>query len=990
MKNKVGKIKILKGLEKYTIYIILLIGMISVVAVILLMNSSHSLYKMPKVEKGVVDLNEWSYQDDGIIKLNGQWEFYYDQLLAYHDFYTKEPLKPSGYIDMPRSWDGYKIDGKEINKMGYGTYKLRVINSSVENLAIRLPYRFTDYTIMIDDEIIATKEPADRIVLETKNVFFKPSSRNFDIIIQVPSQAFFDGGTHLPIYIGSQEALINKEKKDLIKDMLFFASLIIMGLYHVALYAFLRRMKYILYFGLLCIAVALRSIHVHEALLINNFMPLSFQTFYYFNVASLLLIIILFGSFISGLYPLESSKKVLKAFQGYSILMIIITLVFPYPVYGYFRGLNNIVLIACAVYYLSVMLKAAFRNREGANIMVFAMAFMLVSVLNDVLYVSNMKIFSYLYGMTTYSIVIFIFALAIILSKIYADTFISVDNLSKKLMSLDKIKDEFLANTSHELRTPLNGIIGITESLIEGAAGEITDEVHKNLSIVAASSKRLSNLVNSILDYSKLKHKDINLDLRPINLHQLVDLILTVFKMTKDNNNISLKNKVPKGLPYVLADDGRLQQILYNLIGNAIKFTDEGEVSVSARLHHNLIEVSIEDTGIGIEESKIEDIFHSYEQIDTSISKQQIGTGIGLSITKNLVEIQGGSIRCHSTVRKGSSFIFTLPISSHKHSPTTEEGFKVIEKQLDYQQASASLDNLQLNNNKPTILVVDDEQINIQVLVNQLSLHNYYVVTATNGEDALELVDEIDFDLVILDAMMPKMSGYEVAKKIRERFSLIELPILILTANNQLSNICLAFDCGTNDYVTKPFEKQELLARIDTLITMKNAVEQSIKDPLTDIYNRKHLFALAELIFEDHRRDSKSMAVIMIDIDNFKLINDTYGHVEGDNILIEIVSRCKKVIRDTDLFGRYGGEEFLIVLPNIAMDEAIALAERIKQSISSKPVISDEGLEIEVTISTGIAINKPIYQNLHEMYKDVDRALYKAKLNGKNRVEVAM
>lgn len=982
-KNRVSKL--VKVLNEYTIYVMLIVGIISVGG-ILLINNSNSFRKMPLANNGVIDLKNWSYNEGGIIKLNGQWEFYYQQLIGYEELHQKKDINPSGYINVPGSWGGYLLNGEEIDAKGYGTYRLRVENSDIETLGIRMPYRFTSYKLIIDDELIASKDSEDNIILETRNIFFIPKSSSFDIIIQIPHQVFYDGGTHLPVYLGSQQDIINKEKNDLLRDMLFFASIFIMGLYHTALYAFLSRMGYILHFGLLCMAVALRSIHVHEAILISNFLPLSFKIFYYFNVLSLLLIIVLFGSFISGLYPQESSKKVLKFFQGFSALMIIVTLVLPYSVYGYLRGIFNAVLVACALYYLSVMLKAAFRKREGANIMVFAMSTMVVSVLNDVLYVSNMRSVSSLYGLTTYTIIIFIFALALILSKIYADTFISVDNLSKKLLSLDKIKDEFLANTSHELRTPLNGIIGITESLMEGAAGEASDEIIKNLSIISASGKRLSNLVNNILDYSKLKHRDIKLAPRPLNLHQLVGVIMTVFKMTKQKDSLTLKNEVPEDLPYIYGDEARLQQILYNLIGNAIKFTEIGEVIVSARVLDNFIEITVKDTGIGIADDKLADIFESYEQIDSNYNQQR-GTGLGLSITKNLVELQGGRIECKSILGKGSSFIFTLPISSE--SPSVENSIEIYNNQLAYQQMSTSMDNNHVNNCKSKILVVDDEQINIQVLVNQLSLHNYCVMTATNGGEALELIDQVDYDLIILDAMMPNMSGYEVAKKIRDKFTLIELPILMLTANNQLRNICLAFECGINDYVTKPFEKQELLARIETLITMKNAVEQSIKDPLTDIYNRKHLFELADFIFEEHKREGKTMAVIMIDIDNFKLINDTYGHTEGDNILIEVVARCKKVIRATDLFGRYGGEEFLIILPDICINEARDLAERIKNQISSKPVISEDGLQMDVTISTGIAMNNSYCQSIHHMFKEVDRALYKAKSNGKNRVEIA-
>lgn len=615
--------------------------------------------------------------------------------------------------------------------------------------------------------------------------------------------------------------------------------------------------------------------------------------------------------------------------------------------------------------------------------MIFAMLIMLASSVSDVIYVSNNN-YTFLYGMTTLGTIIFVLVLALSLSKRYANAFIDVDNLSKKLLSLDKLKDEFLANTSHELRTPLNGIIGIAESLVEGAAGETSEEVKKNLSIISASGKRLSNLINELLDYSKLKHSDIKLMFKPLDLYQLADIILSVFVMTKHNDKIVLKNEIPGDLPYVYADEARLQQIMYNLLGNAVKFTEEGEICVSARLLPGFIEITVKDTGIGIPNDKQEDIFKSFEQIDVSSDGNYNGTGLGLTISKRLVELHGGSIRCESILGSGSSLIFTLPVSDYNYEKVASEG--VADRRLSFNNILSNV-NMDVANHKARILVVDDEPVNIQVLINHLSLEKYNVVTATDGQTALKLISEMGFDLIMLDAMMPKMSGYEVSKKIRERFTLIDLPILMLTANSQLNNICLAFECGINDYVTKPFEKQELIARIKTLVTMKKAVKQSVRDPLTGIYNKKHMLELGELIFEEHRNEGKHMSVIMMDIDNFKSVNDNFGHAEGDNVLIQIVAECKKVIRGRDIFGRYGGEEFFIILPNIEIEAAVKLAERIRENIYRKSVLSYEGKEIHVTLSLGVATNNSTISSIEQLLREADKALYKAKNNGKNRVE---
>lgn len=215
---------------------------------------------------------------------------------------------------------------------------------------------------------------------------------------------------------------------------------------------------------------------------------------------------------------------------------------------------------------------------------------------------------------------------------------------NEKLRQADRMKDEFLANTSHELRTPLNGIIGITESVIEGIAGPVTPEMCENLGIVMHSARRLSGLVNDILDFSKLKHAELDLQTRPIDLAPLVRLVLRVNEALVGDRKLTLHADMPAALPLVQADENRLQQILYNLIGNAVKFTPAGEVRVSAGVKGEMIEVLVRDTGIGIAPEQQERIFQSFEQADDSISREYGGTGLGLAISRRLVELHGGRI----------------------------------------------------------------------------------------------------------------------------------------------------------------------------------------------------------------------------------------------------------------------------------------------------------------------------------------------------------
>jgi adenylate cyclase len=407
---------------------------------------------------------------------------------------------------------------------------------------------------------------------------------------------------------------------------------------------------------------------------------------------------------------------------------------------------------------------------------------------------------------------------------------------NQELEQLDHIKDEFLANTSHELRTPLNGMIGLAESMLEGAAGSLTELQRKNLVMIAQSGHRLATLINDILDFYKLRHNTIELQLQPTGLREITEVVLTLVRPLMGHKSIQLLNKISDDIPLVNADENRLQQILYNLAGNAIKFTEQGTVTVSASLlpiDPQLIVVKISDTGIGIPADKLHRIFESFEQADGSTSREYGGTGLGLAVTQQLVNLHGGKIWVESTVGVGSDFMFTLPIAEETEAKLTVSESNSLFSHPNLQKNLQLLSPIQTENeaiektferDKPAyqsnqfkILIVDDDPVNLQVLVNYLHLHNYAVMQATNGLEAIAFLEAGYIpDLILLDVMMPRMTGYEVTRKIRETWPPHQLPIMMLTAKNQVSDLVSGFEVGANDYLSKPLNKDELLARIKT------------------------------------------------------------------------------------------------------------------------------------------------------------------------------
>lgn len=407
----------------------------------------------------------------------------------------------------------------------------------------------------------------------------------------------------------------------------------------------------------------------------------------------------------------------------------------------------------------------------------------------------------------------------------------------QELKKLNQLKDEFLANTSHELRTPLNGMIGLIEAILD-THENIPYDMRYNLKLVLSSGRRLSSLINDILDFSKLKHEELYINRKPIEVRSLVDIALTLCKPLRGDKPVELINQIPEDLPPVFADEDRLQQIFLNLLGNAVKFTDEGSVEVSAEVGEDYVRLKVVDTGIGISETKLQEIFEAFSQADGSSERQYGGTGLGLSITKKLVELHQGTIDVTSQLGRGSTFSFMLPIAKgeakqepgedddavmalRESAEEPEVATTIQQKREDHEDEEHNHDLSQ----KSRILAVDDDKVNLQVVKSQL--HNYQVTLAESGAEALEILEkEGPFDLVILDIMMPKMSGYEVCRRIRQDYKPNELSVILLTAKNQVSDLVTGLESGANDFLTKPISRRELLARVKTHLELIHVTRQ--------------------------------------------------------------------------------------------------------------------------------------------------------------------
>jgi len=793
----------------------------------------------PEARQGFVDLSRWEFGTKRTALLDGEWIFYPLKFYAPDDFRSGRVPPPSApYATIPNTfYDGTSVD--EAGGTEFGTYRLTVkLQDEDRGYGIRLPNVNGAHRLYVNGHLVGGGgQPADNerdYVKENKPymTFVRSENGLLDIVLQSANWANPNGGGFEDVQLGYQEDMLLIERIHFALDFSGLFILLLFAGYHLTIYVLRVKDKAYLYSSLYFLTMLVLMMTRGEKLtlqLLPEFPYWAARQLYDIGGFANIIMLGLFLYCLDGkLLGRKHLYVLLSPVAAYLAAVVVI------PRAAYLLGdmpWNYAALLVAFFLYRAIRLYAKRDGRLGrqetallngmllsiALILMFGILYSLSLVQSDIgRRISFLAVLSFMNAL-----------LAVRLVNATGRT----EQLTEQLILRDKLKDEFLANTSHELKTPLHGMQNIASFLLGEKAGTLTERQRGELLLIQDTSTKLSALVNDLTDVVRLKHGDLRLTESVLDLRVAAQTAFQVLEFELEGKDVVWENRIPPGA-YVRADENRVRQVLYNLIHNAIKHTKQGRIVIGADLSDGYATAWVEDTGIGISAESHEAVFGYFEQADQGIPRNgYTGMGLGLYISRQLVERMGGRIWVdRSEPGQGTRMAFRLPAAPEGFEETAEK-WVAATSESGMRVPSARLEIVR-EDRAHTVLVVDDEPSNVRILLNLLG-DEYNVLTAFSAKEALRKLEEHPkIDLLLLDVMMPEMSGIDLCRMVRETRSVLDLPILFATVKDSLHDIELCFRAGGNDFIAKPFDPKTLAARVRTLLAMKSSMDQAIENEM--------------------------------------------------------------------------------------------------------------------------------------------------------------
>ncbi len=536
-----------------------------------------------------------------------------------------------------------------------------------------------------------------------------------------------------------------------------------------------------------------------------------------------------------------------------------------------------------------------------------------------------------------------------------------VEESNRKLSDLDNLKNDFIANITHDFRSPLMIILNnIDLSLKYDDA--LSADTRKKLKVVLESSYKLKSSIDRLLDLAKLDAHGLRISVKRVPIRRFITEVADFYKSVVYNTGIEVESVIGMREKEIYTDPDKLEEVLNNVISNSMKFVDPGNGKITIGLEEEdaRVRIYVSDNGIGIPKNKLETIFGRFEQLESGRKSRYRGTGIGLAFSRELMSYLKGTIHAESEgPGKGARFVIEIPegkslftpeeISDDEASYTGEDPRRVERKSTIESQLAASLDKEgvrvafadpngenEFDPKKGVILIIDDNREIREIVLEYLRNNGYAnFILAADGFQGVEAAYAYRPDLIISDYNMPNLRGDQIHDELAGNPDFRKIPFVFLTAVADKNIVLERKKKGALAYLGKPVDEADLILTIELHLAkymeLKSTLYQATVDELTKLNNKRNLLKLARNQLGIRRL--RDVSFLFMDLDHFKRINDNYGHQTGDSVLEAAGGTIRNTLRQYDIAGRYGGEEFLIVLPETSADNAAIVAEKLRNRI---------------------------------------------------------